>query len=217
MGKAIADYFCFFCYCVICCCENFCNILKRFYSWFFTSNFPILATNNDGIQHDRQPTHSNYFWSFFFYKDFSKKSGERWRFFFSSFSPEFFSVWLEVIFFWRSEVVQGLWAIFVLLLWVVKHVQMNFMPKNDYLFISCHKIFLWAQDYMSQQNIVRSKKKKLSAFLFCLALITQPMLQCRPNQTELRSMDSNTQILCRFQKSKQKKILHRHYHVLQKK
>ena len=40
--------------------------------------FPILATNNDGIQHDRQPTHSNYFWSFFFHKDFSKKSGERW-------------------------------------------------------------------------------------------------------------------------------------------
>ena len=47
----------------------FCNILKI---------FPILATNNDGIQHDRQPTHSNYFWSFFFHKDFSKKSGERW-------------------------------------------------------------------------------------------------------------------------------------------
>ena len=29
----------------------FCNILKRFYSGFFTFNFPILATNNDGIQH----------------------------------------------------------------------------------------------------------------------------------------------------------------------
>ena len=73
MGKAIADYFCFFCYCVICCCENlldiFCNILKRFYSGFFTSNFPILATNNDGIQHDRQPTHSNYFWSLFSHKE----------------------------------------------------------------------------------------------------------------------------------------------------
>ena len=57
---------------------EFCNILKRFYSGFFTSNFLILATNNDGIQHDRQPTHSNYFWSFFFHNDFSKKSGERW-------------------------------------------------------------------------------------------------------------------------------------------
>ena len=78
MDRTIDVYFCFFCYCVICCCENFCNILKRFYSGFFTSNFPILATNNDGIQHDRQPTHSNYFWSLFFHKDFSKKSGERW-------------------------------------------------------------------------------------------------------------------------------------------
>ena len=35
-------------------------------------------------------------------------------------------------------------------------------------------------------------------------LVTQPMMQRRPNQTELRSMDSYTQILCRFQKSKQK-------------
>ena len=30
------------------------------------------------------------------------------------------------------------------------------------------------------------------------ALITQPMLQCRPNRTELRSMDYFTQILCNF-------------------
>ena len=74
---------------------EFCNILKRFYSGFFTSNFLILATNNDGIQHDRQPTHSNYFWSFFFHNDFSKKSGERW----TSFSFEFFLVWLVVTFF----------------------------------------------------------------------------------------------------------------------
>ena len=30
------------------------------------------------------------------------------------------------------------------------------------------------------------------------------MMQCRPNPTELRSMDSYIQILCRFQKSKRK-------------
>ena len=35
-------------------------------------------------------------------------------------------------------------------------------------------------------------------------LVTQPMMQRRPNQMELRSMDSCNQILCRFQKSKQK-------------
>ena len=36
------------------------------------------------------------------------------------------------------------------------------------------------------------------------ALVTQPMLQLRPNQTELRLMDLYNQILCRFQKCKRK-------------
>ena len=35
-------------------------------------------------------------------------------------------------------------------------------------------------------------------------LVTQPMLQLRPNWSELRSMDSYIQILCRFQKCKRK-------------
>ena len=35
-------------------------------------------------------------------------------------------------------------------------------------------------------------------------LVTQPMMQRRPNPTELRSMDSHIQILRRFQKSKEK-------------
>ena len=35
-------------------------------------------------------------------------------------------------------------------------------------------------------------------------LVTQPMLQRRPSQTELRLMDSYIQILCTFQKCKQK-------------
>ena len=35
-------------------------------------------------------------------------------------------------------------------------------------------------------------------------LVTQPMMQHQPNPTELRSMDSYAQILCRFQKSIQK-------------
>ena len=37
---------------------------------------------------------------------------------------------------------------------------------------------------------------------YVYSLVTQPMLQCRPNQTELRLMDSYIQILCRFQKCK---------------
>merc|ERR1712129_333662 len=36
------------------------------------------------------------------------------------------------------------------------------------------------------------------------SLVTQAMLQLRPNYTELRSMDLFNQILCRFQKYKQK-------------
>ena len=36
------------------------------------------------------------------------------------------------------------------------------------------------------------------------SLVTQPMLQGRPNRTELRSMDSYIQILCRFKKCKRK-------------
>ena len=37
-----------------------------------------------------------------------------------------------------------------------------------------------------------------------LSLVTQPMLQRRPNRTELRSMDSYNQIFSRFQKFKRK-------------
>ena len=36
------------------------------------------------------------------------------------------------------------------------------------------------------------------------ALVTQPMLQLRPNCTELRSLDYYHQICCRFQKCKRK-------------
>ena len=36
------------------------------------------------------------------------------------------------------------------------------------------------------------------------SLVTQPMLQLRPNQTELRSMDYYHQIFCRFRKCKRK-------------
>jgi hypothetical protein len=44
----------------------------------------------------------------------------------------------------------------------------------------------------------------MSGFSTAPSLVTQPMLQLRPNCTELRSMDSYIQILCRFQKCKRK-------------
>ena len=40
--------------------------------------------------------------------------------------------------------------------------------------------------------------------MYAYSLVTQPMLQRRPNRTELISMDSFIQILCRFQKCKRK-------------
>ena len=52
----------------------------------------------------------------------------------------------------------------------------------------------------SQEHCSLKVKAKLTA----LSLVTQPMLQRRPNWTELRSMGSYIQILCRFQKCKQK-------------
>ena len=49
------------------------------------------------------------------------------------------------------------------------------------------------------------KREKMEPKVFEVAsLVTQPMLQRRPNRTKLRLMDSYIQILCRFQKSKQK-------------
>ena len=45
---------------------------------------------------------------------------------------------------------------------------------------------------------------KVSLPALISTLVTQPMMQRRPNCTELSSMDSYIQILCRFQKSKQK-------------
>ena len=45
-----------------------------------------------------------------------------------------------------------------------------------------------------------NQMSKLSAH----SLVTHPMLQRQPNHTDLRSMDSYIQILCRFQKYKRK-------------
>ena len=53
------------------------------------------------------------------------------------------------------------------------------------------KLVLWCLGYIDNQ-------------LEAVTLVTQPMLQHRPNSMELRSMDSYTQILCKFQKCKRR-------------
>ena len=52
--------------------------------------------------------------------------------------------------------------------------------------------------------IWEARNPDIFLFAVCSALVTQPMMQRPPNPTELRLMDSYIQILCRFQKSKQK-------------
>ena len=58
------------------------------------------------------------------------------------------------------------------------------------------------RNWKSWRKIQRNSNHPLP--IKVLLLVTQPMMQRWPNQTELRSMDSYIQILCRFQKSKQK-------------
>ena len=55
------------------------------------------------------------------------------------------------------------------------------------------------------KNSSNKKVPTLKVSFSChISLVTQPMLQHRPNPTELRSMDSYIRILCRFQKCKRK-------------
>ena len=62
-----------------------------------------------------------------------------------------------------------------------------------------HYVFAFAPRCRLIYEIQRHLGMKVS-----LTLVTQPMLQRRPNRTELRLMDSYIQILWRFQKCKGK-------------
>ena len=57
-------------------------------------------------------------------------------------------------------------------------------------------LVFWVQD--------DPQRKKFGSIWVAQALVTQPMLQLRPNWTELRSMDYYHQIFCRFRKCKRK-------------
>ena len=59
--------------------------------------------------------------------------------------------------------------------------------------------FLWFTALLGVRSpCLSSKANSLFHPLFYISLVTQPMLQRRPNCTELRSMDYYHQIFCRF-------------------
>jgi hypothetical protein len=62
--------------------------------------------------------------------------------------------------------------------------------------------YSWMYFLFSKLEYIEFKSKE--SWLVSWSLVTQPMMQSWPNQTELRLMDSYIQILCIFQKSKQK-------------
>ena len=62
---------------------------------------------------------------------------------------------------------------------------------------------------VGKQNIFLTFYKTKNGIYICIVfngntLVTQPMLQLRPNWSELRSMDYYHQIFCRFRKCKRK-------------
>ena len=79
-----------------------------------------------------------------------------------------------------------------------------FMPKKVHcpLCFTLTDLAWLAQHGQNVQIVSINRRHFLNQIIN--ALVTQPMLQLRPNQTELRSMDYYHQILCRFWKCKRK-------------
>ena len=65
-----------------------------------------------------------------------------------------------------------------------------------------HVLWFWFQGGLNSYRL--SLSVLFSEFKNVRALVTYSMMQRWPNPSELRSMDSNIQILCRFKKSKWK-------------
>ena len=92
----------------------------------------------------------------------------------------------------------------------------NVDPFTQYLFLNKKRCHLMTFSWRIESERTRGKKNlKFHAiyssvpaqmYMLCIdiTLVTQPMLQRRPNHMELSSMNSYNQILCRFQKSKGK-------------
>ena len=58
--------------------------------------------------------------------------------------------------------------------------------------------------FFDQKICFRDLKKMVIGRGDGKSLVAQPMMHSQPNQTEKRTVDSYSQILCKFQKSKQK-------------
>ena len=65
-------------------------------------------------------------------------------------------------------------------------------------------VYLWIAKLRNNHWASHKVDTFITNYVFKWALVTQPMLQLRPNRTELRSMDYYHQIFCRFRKCKQK-------------
>ena len=92
------------------------------------------------------------------------------------------------------------------------------LVKSGLMGLSTWTIFLFIKNYLPRvRQLLHHKvveglsrynlmKWQISSWFFKgdSSIVTQPMLQCWPNCTELRSMDSYIQILCRFYKYKGK-------------
>ena len=102
---------------------------------------------------------------------------------------------------------------------MMKHKDSRIKTINEILQgMKIIKLYGWEPSFQDQVADIRHREldqmepKLKSATIqwwqffekFTTTLVTQPMMQRRPNCTELRSMDSYIQIVCRFQKSKQK-------------
>ena len=72
----------------------------------------------------------------------------------------------------------------------------RFSDTINFLSLACSK--LWEKGVLNYEFIPNIWDQ------IGRSLVTQPMLQLRPNCTELRSMDYYHQIFCRFQKCKRK-------------
>ena len=79
-----------------------------------------------------------------------------------------------------------------------KWSSVNEISLNSRSFVQCQIGSSIITSKSSSKNLSNENKHTICS------LVTQPMLQLRPNWTELRSMDYYHQIFCRFRKCKRK-------------
>ena len=87
---------------------------------------------------------------------------------------------------------------------VLRGKKFNFFvsPRTIIVYFFLRNFHIWQEFIAATRDIHRLLQTiQMKLILLCVwALVTQPMLQRRPNRTELRSMDYCHQIFCRFRK-----------------